>query len=137
MDETKLHIVAVTGMVVENGRVLIIKRSEKEVVFPNKWTIPGGKAEKGEGILETLKKEIKEEIGLEIKDNINFLNEYNFIRSDGYSVVGLCFVCQYKSGEVVLEKGLNGYRWVSKNDYQKYDLIDGVSNDLKKFFVDK
>ncbi|MCK5459995.1 NUDIX domain-containing protein [Candidatus Parcubacteria bacterium] len=135
MDATKLHIIAITGIIVKNKQVLIVKRDKKEVAFPNMWTLPGGKVERGDSILKTLKKEIKEEVGLEINDEINFSNEYNFIRPDNYSVVGLSFVCKYKSGEIILEQGLNNYKWVDKKNYLQYNLIPGVKKDLKIFFT--
>ena len=103
----------------------------------NMWTLPGGKVERGDSILKTLKKEIVEEVGLEIKNEIDFLNEYNFIRPDNYSVVGLSFVCKYKSGEIVLEKGLDNYKWVDEKNYLQYNLIPGVKKDLKIFFARK
>lgn len=135
MDATKLHIIAATGIIVKNREVLIIKRGKQEIAFPNMWALPGGKVEKGDSILKTLKKEIEEEVGLEINEEINFLNEYNFIRSDNYSVVGLSFVCKYKSGKIVLEPGLDDYKWIDKKNYLQYNLIPGVKKDLKIFFA--
>ena len=135
MDTAKLHIIAITGIIVKNGKVLIIKRGKQEIAFPNMWTLPGGKVERGDSILKTLKKEIYEEVGLEIKDEIDFLNEYNFIRPDNYSVVGLSFVCKYRSGKIVLEQGLDDYKWVDEKNYLQYNLISGIKKDLKMFFA--
>ena len=129
MNEAKLHIVAISGIVEKDNKLLIVKRNNQEVAFPDKWTIPGGKLERG--------KEIKEEVNLKIEKEIEFLSDYNFVRPDNYHVVGLCFACKHKSGEVLLEEGLTDYKWVDKSDYRKYDLIPGVRKDLDKFFVDK
>jgi 8-oxo-dGTP diphosphatase len=137
MDDAKLHIVAISGIVEKDKKALIVKRNDQEIAFPDKWTIPGGKLERGESIEATLKKEIREEVNLEIDKEIEFLSDFNFVRPDNYHVVGLCFVCKYKSGKVTLEKGLTEYKWVDRNDYRKYDLIPGVKRDLDKFFVDK
>ena len=46
MDPNKAHYVVATGIIVRDGKYLITKRSSKEKVFPNKWTVPGGKVEK-------------------------------------------------------------------------------------------
>jgi mutator protein MutT len=137
MDDKKLHIVAISGIIEKDRKVLIVRRNDQEVAFPNQWTIPGGKLERGASIKATLKKEIREEVNLDIDERIDFLSNYNFVRPDNYHVVGLCFVCKYKSGEVILEKGLTDYKWVGGSDYQEYDLIPGVKKDLDKFFVDK
>ena len=70
--KNKLHVVLVNGAVFRNGKVLVSQRSWKETHMPGKWTIPGGKVEKTKGgvyrvIEKTLKKEIKEEVGITIR----------------------------------------------------------------------
>jgi 8-oxo-dGTP pyrophosphatase MutT (NUDIX family) len=45
----------------ENGRVLFIKRREQ-----NRWGMPAGSMELDESIFETLKREVKEEIGIDV-----------------------------------------------------------------------
>lgn len=131
MDDSKLHIVAVTGVIEKNGKYLIVKRSNNEIAFPGKWTIPGGKVERGHSIHQTLKREIREEVGLEVGDKINFIGDDEFTRPDSFHVVGLTFLCKYKSGEVKLCKDLTDYRWIDLNELDNYDLIEGVKNKIK------
>jgi len=45
MDPKHAHYVAVTGIIVKDGKYLITKRSPNEIAFPNKWAAPGGKIE--------------------------------------------------------------------------------------------
>ena len=63
MSKTKL---SVCGVIVHQNKFLIVKRSETDDFLPNCWGFPGGSAEDGETISEALKREIKEEIGLDI-----------------------------------------------------------------------
>ena len=63
--KTKL---CVCGMIIHKGRFLIIKRSETDDFLPNCLEFPGGGVEDGETISEALKREIKEEIGLDISN---------------------------------------------------------------------
>lgn len=42
-DPNKAHDVVVTGIIVNNGKFLIAKRSPTEKAFPNQWTVPGEK----------------------------------------------------------------------------------------------
>lgn len=55
--------VTVKGLYVENGRVLLGKEG---VAYGGKWGMPGGGLDFGEDILTALKREIKEEMGLDI-----------------------------------------------------------------------
>ncbi|WP_217179278.1 (deoxy)nucleoside triphosphate pyrophosphohydrolase [Gillisia limnaea] len=56
----------VTCAIIEKeGKVLCAQRSEK-MNLPLKWEFPGGKVEGGEDLATCLKREIKEELGVEI-----------------------------------------------------------------------
>ncbi len=51
-----------------NGRVLFVKRALTKKVLPGAWSFPSGTQEEGEDILETARREAKEELGIEIID---------------------------------------------------------------------
>ena len=119
-------------------KFLIAKRAAHEKAHPNKWTVPGGKLVRHEyetlpktadygqwyNVVDwVLRKEIREEVGLEIGDP-RYLTDLVFIRPDGYPVVTLSYWCRYKSGEVVLGKDLTEFAWVTLEEVKKYDLID-------------
>ena len=57
---------SVCGVIMYQSKFLIVKRSETDDFLPNCWEFPGGGVEDGETISEALKREIKEEIGLDI-----------------------------------------------------------------------
>ena len=56
------------GIIVKNSKVLLFKRSENDDWCPNKFAYVGGTGEQNETPEETLKREIKEEIGVELID---------------------------------------------------------------------
>lgn len=59
-------MILVTCTIIENsGRVLCAQRSEM-MPLPLKWEFPGGKTEDNESPEECLKREIREELGIEI-----------------------------------------------------------------------
>lgn len=79
MDD-KLHHVAVTGIVIKDGKYLITRRSLKKEPFAGQWTVPGGKVEIHDylskprdttihwyNVLENvLRREVKEETGIDL-----------------------------------------------------------------------
>ena len=148
MDPNKAHYVAVTGIIVKDGKFLITKRAPTEKAFPNRWTVPGGKVEMNDytkrpkdshdawyNIFETvLKREIAEETSLKIK-NIRYLTNCVFIRPDNVPAVVVSLFAEHDSGEVKLCSALTGYAWVDLEEAKKYDLISGIYEELE--MVDK
>jgi 8-oxo-dGTP pyrophosphatase MutT (NUDIX family) len=146
MDNEKMHYVSVTGIIRKDGKYLICKRSPNEKAFPNKWCVPGGKIERSDfinlpkdtsshwlGIFEkTLRKEIKEETNLEIK-NIGYVSSLVFIRPNGCSTIIVSLYGEHASGDVKLSaEELSEHAWVSLEEAKKYDLIENIYEQLEQ-----
>lgn len=57
-------IEVVSAVIIHAGRILLTqRRPEKD--FPYAWESPGGKIEHGESIIDALRRELREEIGVE------------------------------------------------------------------------
>ncbi len=134
--DNKKHIVAITALIKNSkgDKFLIIKRSLNEVAFPGKWSFPGGKLERGEDILMTLKREVLEEVGLEIEDRKEYLKDFTFIRPDGHNVVGFNFLVKAKHENVKLGHGFDDYAWIKPEEFDKFDHIEGMEEEVKKAF---
>lgn len=143
--DPRLHFVVATVIVVKDGKFLIVKRAPHEKAFPNRWSVPGGKlvfheysqlprsTDYGQwyNVVDwVLQKEAKEEVGLEIHKP-KYLCDLVFIRPDGYPVVTLSYWAEHKSGQVKLDDSHSEYAWVDIDTAQKYDLIEGIFDELK------
>jgi len=143
--DKELHRIAITGIIHNNGKYLITKRSLDKKAFPGKWTVPGGGLETDDyvntppttpsgkwyfAVEKTLRREIKEEVNLEV-DKPKYLLGLTFIRPDGIPVVVLSFYCNYKSGEVKLDSDAIEFAWVTYEEAKNYDLIDGILEEIK------
>lgn len=62
-DSNSSYRVTVKGLCVVNGRLLLVRENER---LGGKWELPGGGLHHGEGIADGLRREIQEEMGLEI-----------------------------------------------------------------------
>ena len=103
--------VAVKAFIVNpNDELLIIKRRENDEHKPGEWDIPGGRLELGENPFDGLKREAKEEIGLDI-DILNPLRVHHFTREDEQKITMLVFLCKPYSGEVKLSEEHTEYAW--------------------------
>jgi 8-oxo-dGTP diphosphatase len=104
---------------------LLVKRSNDEQNFPGLWAFPGGKVEIGETVVDTLRREIKEETNLDITGEFILLDAYCFGRS-----TGLAFLVRSKTN-VVIPYEFEDYRWVKALDeLQSLLRIPGIDNHL-------
>ena len=143
-NDNRLHEVVITAIVVKEGKFLITRRSSNKKRFPGKWTVPGGKLEISDyidlpketefywyNVLEkVLKREVKEEVGIEIK-NIEYVTSLATIHADGNPSLVISCLADYASGQVRLQKDeADQSAWVDLKEAKKYDLLDGIYEEL-------
>lgn len=139
-DSRFLHEVAITAIVMRGDQYLITRRSKLKKRFPGMWTVPGGKLEAKDyldlpkdtesywyNVLErTLAREVKEEVGIEIKD-VEYLTSLATVHADGSPSIVISCIAQYVSGEIILQKEESDkFAWVTIDEAKNYDLIDGI-----------
>ena len=116
-------VVGVGGVVVRDGRALIIRRG-KEPLF-GRWTVPGGTVELGETLEEALVREMEEETGLHVEP-VEVLTVFDRIqREDGrvvYHYVIVDYLCRWRSGEARAASDALEVAWTSAAELPGYDL---------------
>ncbi|KGR73502.1 NUDIX hydrolase [Ureibacillus manganicus] len=100
-----MFIVNVEGAIRKGNQWLIIERSQKEEHAGGLLSLVGGKVEiegNSSAILErTLKREILEEVGVNVKEKLHYVHSTSFMTESGEHVVDIVFVCEYESGEPI------------------------------------
>jgi len=144
MENKNLFEVVITAIIIKDGKYLITRRSSNKKRFPGMWTVPGGKLETNDyinlpkdtefywyNVLEqVLKREVKEEVGLNIK-NIEYVTSLATVHADGAPSLVISCVADYESGEVTLqEEETDKFEWVSLDESKNYELIDGIYDEL-------
>jgi 8-oxo-dGTP diphosphatase len=130
--------IAVKAFIVDDKkRILLIKRELNDVHRPGIWEIPGGRLDSGEDPVEGLKRETKEETGLNI-DVLNPLGVRHFTREDGQSITMIIFLCKAESNNVKLSEEHIEYDWVelNKKDPKLADFFNEEVELYKKKFMD-
>tara|TARA_Y100000310_G_scaffold343159_1_gene449490 strand:- start:4637 stop:5035 length:399 start_codon:yes stop_codon:yes gene_type:complete len=118
----------------EENKFLIIKRKSSDSIHPNKWCFPGGKSESKEDIFTTLKREIKEETNLDLKDNFKQISEYEYERPNKEITFGLCFSCTSLNENIRLNEEIEDFKWITKEELSKYNHIEGLEKEVEKAF---
>lgn len=122
MSDITLHVVFVEAWIKKGEKYLIAQRSLKDDQAAGQWAAPGGKVdlEVEDDIIEnTLKREILEEVGVEVEDELELVASKSFIRSSGDHVVGLSFLVEYKSGEAQPLEDQEQVMWASKEEMKE------------------
>ncbi|UCG51220.1 MAG: A/G-specific adenine glycosylase [Candidatus Latescibacterota bacterium] len=110
----KYHIAV--GVVYKGDKILITRRKEKGLLG-GLWEFPGGKVRKEESAAEACKREIEEEVNLdvEVTDHVTHVDHAYSHFKIGVDV----FACRYLAGKVKLNGPID-HRWILVEDTAHY-----------------
>lgn len=108
---------------------LTLKRSPNSPSRPNDWDLVGGNVLFGELHEDSLRKEIKEESGLEVGDLKPAQVVTNYEKGVYYLFIGFC--CQVKSQEIKISDEHSEYRWVTKEEFVNLKPAEYLVNLIK------
>lgn len=107
--------IAVKAFIVNEGKVLLLKRRSNDTHKAGQLDIPGGRLELGENPFSGLKRETKEETGLDI-EIVAPVDVHHFVRDDMQKITMIIFLCRLQSREIQLSEEHTEYTWKSIND---------------------
>lgn len=117
-----------------DGKILLIQRSI-HVSQPETWGFAAGKAEKGETIIETALRELKEETGLVLKQNdITYLMKmYCRQPAIDYIFHGFAIVLTEKPAICLNPQEHSAYQWVTVEEALQMNLMGGGQCALRQY----
>lgn len=104
----------------DQNQILIIYKSDKDDVNPNDYDIPGGRLEFWEKAEEGIKREVKEELGIDVKMGKPSRIRW-FVKSD-FHLVGITFLATYLGGEIQLNFEHTNYMRKTKEEILNGDF---------------
>jgi nucleoside triphosphatase len=111
------------------GRILICRKPIDRGVFPGQWGLPGGGVEPGEHLEQALRREVREELGIDLNDikPLHFKEgvEPKHLGSGkavSVHMVYLLFRCTAASTDVSLNEEFVEFAWALPSELPKYDL---------------
>ncbi len=116
-----------------SNKLLIVKKSSHEQIDAGVWTIPGGKIYPSEHIIDGLKREVLEEVGLTITSP-EWIGEDVF-ESQNAMFHAEHFKCKALSDSVTLEPKLTEFKWISSlKDISTLQFPENIKNRIIEIY---
>ena len=130
---------ATKAFIMYDGELLVIKQKMRNKEF---WDMPGGRMEFGLTLEENLKKEVKEEVCIEIEIE-KLIGTSQFVNHNGDQVVCLNYLCRPKSKNVDITKNpvddenIVKFEWIKPKEFfaQLGEDQAGLKNFVKYHFL--
>ncbi len=122
--------IRVAAILVEDGKILLIAHKKGKHTY---WLLPGGGVEYGESLDAALKRELKEELGIDIRvDDIAMVSDS--IEPGGKRhIINITFWGEYEDGEFSLgrEKRLHDYAFFTPDEIESLQIFPPINTEVK------
>jgi mutator protein MutT len=127
-------IVGVGAVVLDGGRVLIVKRAHEPL--KGEWSVPGGAVAVGETLEEAIRREVQEETGLEVEVGpiIDVLDRIRY-DPDGrvkFHYVLVDFLCRPVGGALRCASDADDAMWAPRGDLGRHGVADATISVIDK-----
>lgn len=123
-----LQVAAKAVVVNDQGKVLIVREAAtgKNNTKVGYWGLIGGRLEPGEAFLDALRREVSEEVGLQIEPlRPIYLGEWRPVIHDvPHQIIAIFMVCRVSSGTVVLSDEHDNYAWIAPAECHIYRMME-------------
>jgi 8-oxo-dGTP diphosphatase len=137
-------MVGVGGVVIEDGRALLIKRASEPL--KGHWSIPGGTLELGESLQTGVARELLEETGLEVRvlELIEVFDRIfpadnggsaEAIRRPRFHYVIVDYLCERIAGTPVAGGDAEDVILASEDELEKFHLTETATRVLRRAFA--
>jgi 8-oxo-dGTP diphosphatase len=137
-------VVGVGGVVIENGRALLIKRGSEPLL--GQWSIPGGTLELGESLQQGVARELLEETGLEVQV-LDMIEAFDRIFLDPaaphaqdrsrpkYHYVIVDYLCERLAGEAQAGSDVTDIAYATEEELENFHMTATATRVLHRAFA--
>jgi 8-oxo-dGTP diphosphatase len=132
-------MVGVGAIILERDRVLMAQRGKQPL--KGWWSLPGGLLEIGEALTDGLRREVREETGLEVRP-LGVLEVFERIMRDAagapeYHYVLIDYICRAVGGTLCAGDDVCAVEWVRRRDLARLPITEGTPAVIEKAFRDR
>ena len=123
----------VAGLIYKKGKLLVCQR-RADGAFPLKWEFPGGKVEAGETDIDALRRELREELAIEMR-GATLVYQHTHSYADG-PVVSLRFYRVHDFGGDEKNLVFEATSWVGFAELERIDFLEGDRPIIRKLVAE-
>jgi ADP-ribose pyrophosphatase YjhB (NUDIX family) len=129
-------LIGVGALILKRDRILMAQRGKQPLM--GWWSLPGGLLEIGEALADAVRREVREETGLEIRP-LGVLEIFERIMRDAsgapeYHYVLIDYMCRVMGGTLALGDDVCAVEWVRRRDLPQLQITEGTLAVIEKAF---
>ena len=129
----------VDAIILKRDRILMAQRGKEPL--KGWWSLPGGALETGERLADGVRREVREETGLEVRP-LGILEVFERIMRDArgapeYHYVLIDYVCRITGGALEPGDDVCAVEWVKRGDLPKLLITEGTLGVIERGFRER
>src|SRR6266581_1101937 len=137
-------VIGVGGVIIDSGRTVLIRRGTEPLL--GEWSIPGGTIEIGETLEEAVRRELREETGLEVRV-LELIELFDRIYPDNHAAAATDkkkprfhfviadYLCELVGGEPRAGSDVTDLAFAREEELPQFHLTEKATSVLKKAFA--
>jgi 8-oxo-dGTP diphosphatase len=123
-DNFERFMIGQKAALIRDDKCLIVEISDQSGM----WELPGGRLDKGEFREAALRREIKEELGLDRVDILGVVDyDIWYHKEKNIPFCGTVHLIKNDKGEIILSSESSQYKWITENEIDSYNYYWDVS----------
>ncbi len=140
MEDVK-QVIATRAIIIKDKKILLIRESDKKYADSARdgwYDVPGGRLDVGEDIEVGVRREAKEEAGLDVQiQKPYFVGEWRpEVRDTKLQIIGIFFLCTTEQYDVELGDEHDDYQWVGRDELSTIQIVPPVPEVIDRLIMD-